>query len=187
MGAFWYTALAPAGNDGSSGGSVQVVLSATSSGSGAWQRYLLTVKNVADGDFNGEALLIDAEDAGQPASRSPKIPNQVPNLNNASSLPLAEVDDARILTGALQNAFPLGGKPLEQEGRVLVATVLRPEQGEDRELEMVRVASEQLADAVELLVGQPQCAVERLFRRDLRQGPECSREARQASARFHLL
>src|SRR5205085_9798998 len=43
--------------------------------------------------------------------------------------PLAEVDDARILTGALQNAFPVGGKPLEQEGRVLVATVLRPEQG----------------------------------------------------------
>src|SRR5205807_962013 len=91
VGAFWYTALAPAGNDGSSGGSVQVVLSATSSGSGAWQRYLLTAKNVADGDFDGEALLIDAEDAGQPASQSPQIPSRVPNLNAAGRLPLAEV------------------------------------------------------------------------------------------------
>ena len=101
--------------------------------------------------------------------------------------PLAEVDDARILTGALQNAFPLGGKPLEQEGRVLVATVLRPEQGEDGQLEVVRVAAEQLPDSVDFLVGQAQYAVERLFRRDLRQGPECSGEARWVPSTFPLL
>jgi hypothetical protein len=51
---------------------------------------------------------------------------------------------------------------------VLVATVLRPQQREDRELEVVRLALEQLADAVELPVGETERAVERLFR-DLRQ------------------
>ena len=51
----------------------------------------------------------------------------------------------------------------EQQRRVLVAAVLRPEQREDGELEVVRLAPEQLADAVELPVGQPERAVERLF------------------------
>jgi hypothetical protein len=58
---------------------------------------------------------------------------------------------------------------------MLVAAVLRPEQREDGELEVVRVAAEQLADVVELLVGQTQRTVERLFRRDLRQGQESTR------------
>jgi hypothetical protein len=44
---------------------------------------------------------------------------------------------------------------------VLVAAVLRPEQGEDRELEVVRRAPEQLANAVELAVREAQRAVER--------------------------
>ena len=70
---------------------------------------------------------------------------------------------------------------------MLVAAVFRPEQRKDGELEVVRVAREQLPDPVELLVGQPQGAVERLFRRDLRQGPECSREARRAPGTFQLL
>jgi hypothetical protein len=46
--------------------------------------------------------------------------------------------------------------------------VLRPEQREDGQLEVVRLALEQLADAVELPVGETERAVERLFR-DLRQ------------------
>jgi hypothetical protein len=37
---------------------------------------------------------------------------------------------------------------------VLVAAVLRPEEGEDRELEVVRVAAEQLPDTVRFPVGQ---------------------------------
>jgi hypothetical protein len=57
---------------------------------------------------------------------------------------------------------------------VLVAAVLRPEQGEDGELEVVRVAAEQLLDSVELPVGEPEGAVERLFR-DGRQMIECNR------------
>jgi hypothetical protein len=78
-------------------------------------------------------------------------------------LPLAEVDDSRVLTGALQDARRLGREALEQERRVLVAAVLRPEEREDRELEVVRLALEQLLDTVEFPVGQAEGAVERLF------------------------
>jgi hypothetical protein len=56
---------------------------------------------------------------------------------------------------------------------VLVAAVLRPEEGEDRELEMVRVAAEQLPDTLGLPVGQTERAVERLGG-DLRQVIECN-------------
>jgi hypothetical protein len=45
---------------------------------------------------------------------------------------------------------------------VLVAAVLGPEQGEDGELEVVRRALEQLADTVELPVGETESPVERL-------------------------
>jgi hypothetical protein len=65
---------------------------------------------------------------------------------------------------------------------VLVAAVLRPEQGEDCELEVVRVAAEQLLDSVELPVGQPEGAVEWLFR-DGRQVIECNRETRRLPTR----
>ena len=51
---------------------------------------------------------------------------------------------------------------------MLVATVLGPEEREDRELEVVRLAPEQLADTVELPVGETERSMERLFR-DLRQ------------------
>jgi hypothetical protein len=46
---------------------------------------------------------------------------------------------------------------------VLVAAVLRPEQREDRELEVVRVALQQQPDTVELPVGETERPVERLF------------------------
>jgi hypothetical protein len=57
---------------------------------------------------------------------------------------------------------------------VLVPAVLRPEQREDRELEVVRVAREQFADTLELAVREAERAMERLFR-DPRQVPESSR------------
>jgi hypothetical protein len=44
---------------------------------------------------------------------------------------------------------------------VLVAAVLRPEQREDRELEIVRGPPEQLSDTVELPVREAEAAVER--------------------------
>jgi hypothetical protein len=54
---------------------------------------------------------------------------------------------------------------------MLVAAVLRPEEREDGELEMVRLTAEQLLNTVELPVGQPEGAMERLFG-DPRQGFE---------------
>jgi len=51
---------------------------------------------------------------------------------------------------------------------VLVAAVLRPEQGEDRELEMVRLAAEQISDTTRFPVGQTESAMKRLGG-DLRQ------------------
>ena len=56
-------------------------------------------------------------------------------------LALAEVDHAGVLAGALEHALARGGKPLQQRCRVLVAAVLGPEQREDGELEVVRVAA----------------------------------------------
>jgi hypothetical protein len=53
---------------------------------------------------------------------------------------------------------------------VLVAAVLGPEQREDGELEVVRPAPEQLADPLELLVGEAELTMQRY--RDARQGNE---------------
>jgi hypothetical protein len=46
---------------------------------------------------------------------------------------------------------------------VLVAAVLGPEQREESELEVVRLALQELRDSVELRVGQAERAMERLF------------------------
>jgi hypothetical protein len=53
--------------------------------------------------------------------------------------------------------------------------MLRPEQREDRELEVVRLAFEQLTDSVVLLVGKTERAMQRLFV-DPRQRPESNGE-----------
>ena len=58
---------------------------------------------------------------------------------------------------------------------MLVAAMLRPEEGEDRELEMVRVAAEQLPDTVRFPVGQTKGAVEGLMGGQLRQVIQCNR------------
>jgi hypothetical protein len=64
---------------------------------------------------------------------------------------------------------------------MLIAAVLRPEQREDRELEVVRFALEQLADTVELAVREAERAMERLFD-DPRQGPESRRPCGRLTA-----
>jgi hypothetical protein len=88
----------------------------------------------------------------------------------------------------LQDAFTRRGKPLQQEGRVLVAAVLRPEEREDSQLEVVRLTLEQLDDARELPVGETEGAVDRKRVQrlidDLGQVRQCSREARRQSTRF---
>jgi len=65
---------------------------------------------------------------------------------------------------------------------VLVAAVLGPEQREDGELEVVRVAAEQLLDTRELPVGETEGTMKRLFR-NLRQERQCS-PARGWAGRF---
>jgi hypothetical protein len=45
---------------------------------------------------------------------------------------VAEVEDARVLSRPLQDALAGGREPLQERRRVLVAAVLRPQQGEDR-------------------------------------------------------
>jgi hypothetical protein len=78
-------------------------------------------------------------------------------------LSVAEVDDARVLARALEDPRRLSREALQEERRVLVAAVLRPEEREDGELEVVGLALEQLLDTVEFPVGQSEGAVERLF------------------------
>ena len=78
--------------------------------------------------------------------------------------PVAEIDDARVLARPLEDALAVARQAAEQERRVLVAAVLRPEEREDRELEVVRLALQQRSDAVELPVREAELTVERLFR-----------------------
>ena len=90
----------------------------------------------------------------------------------------AEVEDAGVLTGALQDAVAARGQPLQERCRVLVAAVLGPEKRKDRELEVVRFAAQELLDSVRLPVGETEGPMERLFR-DLRQVIQCIRGNRR--------
>jgi hypothetical protein len=56
---------------------------------------------------------------------------------------VAEVEHAGILARPLENPLALARQPLQEQRRVLVAAVLRPEERKDRELEVVRVAPKQ--------------------------------------------
>ena len=94
-------------------------------------------------------------------------------------LALAEVDHAGVLARALQDALARRGEPAQEERGVLVAAVLRPEQREDGELEVIRRPAEQLLDAGRLGVGEPEGAVERLLGDRARQENESSRGARR--------
>jgi hypothetical protein len=78
--------------------------------------------------------------------------------------PVADVDHAGVFAGSLQDTVARGGQPLEERRRMLVATVLGPKQREDRELEVIRLPAEQVADPVKLAVCQPKGAMKRLFR-----------------------
>ena len=91
--------------------------------------------------------------------------------------PVAEVEDSRILARPLEDALAPRRQALEERGRVLVAAVLRPEEGEDRELEMVRVAAEQLPDTVRFPVRQTEGAVEGLMGGQLRQVIQSNQES----------
>src|SRR5262252_7169625 len=81
--AFWYVVGPQRGNGEAPGAGVQVVLSATAVGTGTWVRYLVTVKNLADGNFVGDVLLIDQDQDSENATsgtpltalaRNPQLP-----------------------------------------------------------------------------------------------------------------
>ena len=84
--------------------------------------------------------------------------------------PVAEVEDAGVLARPLQHARPGRRQPLQEQRRVLVAAVLRPQEREHCELEVVRVAREQRADSLVLPVGEAECAMERRIRRACSEG-----------------
>jgi hypothetical protein len=90
--------------------------------------------------------------------------------------PVADVEDSRVLAGSLQDALAGRRQPLEERRRVLVAAVLRPEEGENRELEMVRIAAEELPDTLRFPVGQTEDSVQGLLGGQLRQVIQCNRE-----------
>ena len=94
---------------------------------------------------------------------------------NATATPSPRSTTPAFSPGPWRTRGPAGREAPQQPGRVLVAAVLRPEQREDGELEVVRVAPEQLLDSVELPVGQSEGAMERLFR-DCRQVVHSNRE-----------
>jgi hypothetical protein len=62
-------------------------------------------------------------------------------------LSVPEIDDAGVLARPLQDPPPARGQPPQEQRRVLVGAVLGPEEREDGELEVVRLALEQAADA----------------------------------------
>ena len=65
---------------------------------------------------------------------------------------------------------------------MLVAAVLRPEEREDGQLEVVRVAAEQVDDTGELPVREAEGTMDGLFG-DLGQVIQCSREGRRQPSR----
>ena len=82
--------------------------------------------------------------------------------------PVAEVEHAGVLARPLQHARTTARQPLQEQRRVLVAAVLRPEQREDRQLEVVRLTLHQFLDTRVLPVREAELAVEWLFRDRLR-------------------
>jgi propanediol utilization protein len=100
--------------------------------------------------------------------------------------PVAEIEDSRVLAGPPEHSLAGRGQTLQERGRMLVAAVLGPEEREDRELEVVRVAAEQLPDTVRFPVRQTKGAVEGLMGGQLRQviqcNPGCGGISREAAA-----
>src|SRR5207249_1152354 len=110
----------------------------------------------------------DPADAGRGALKRLHRRRMVVALDlEGDRLAVAQVEDAGVLARALEHARPVAREAAEHEGRVLVRAMLGPEEREHRELEVVRVAPQQLADTVELPVREAERTVERF--RDLAQ------------------
>ena len=93
-----------------------------------------------------------------------------------------DVDRAGVLPGSHHDPRALGGEPSQELLRVLVGAVLRPEQREHRELDLVRFAAHQLDDPLVLGVGQPQRPVRSLAGRRHRAHPTHTRRGRRSAS-----
>jgi hypothetical protein len=78
--------------------------------------------------------------------------------------PVPEVEHARVLPRSLEHALALRREAREEARGMLVAAVLRPQEREDGDLEVVRLTRKQSLDATELPVREAEGAMERLFR-----------------------
>jgi len=77
---------------------------------------------------------------------------------------VAEVEHAGVLARPLEHTRPVARQAPQEKGGVLVAAVLRPQEGEHGELEVVGLAPEQRDDTSELPVREAELTMERLFR-----------------------
>ncbi len=90
-GAAWYATHAPAGAAAPAQG-LEVAVGASAEGSGTWVPYVITVKNLADGTFDGQVLLLErAPSSPAPSSAAPIPVNRVPSAPGA---PAATVETA---------------------------------------------------------------------------------------------
>ena len=98
--------------------------------------------------------------------------------------PVPDRDHAGVLARSGDDALARRRQRREQRLRALVRAVLAPHDAEHRELEVVRVAAaEPVADGVELLVGQPSRAMERLHGPSARRSARSSRRPRRRALR----
>lgn len=137
----WYLVIAPSRTDGAAPDATpQVALSATATGTGTWVRYLVTVKNLADGDFDGDVLLIDQpQDRDQQAAAGPAVSafggtKQIPTAPTVAgesayrvhlSVPSRKSVTVAILAPAFFTAVEavMGNRQLDFEGVTLGATI----------------------------------------------------------------
>jgi hypothetical protein len=111
---------------------------------------------------HGEDVAQDAADAGGRALERLDRRRVVVALDlQRHGEAVADVDHAGVLARPLQHALPGRRERRQQGAGVLVRAVLAPEQREHGQLEVVRLPLEQLADALELRVRQPERAVQR--------------------------
>src|SRR5439155_9232906 len=80
--------------------------------------------------------------------------------------PIADRHDPCVLARAGDDALARGRKGPQQRAAALVRAVLAPHDAEHRELELVRVAAESLADRLELVVRESERPMQRRRRRD---------------------
>ena len=128
----WYLATASSRGGGVAPQTMpEVALTATATGGGTWVRYLVTVKNLADGDFDGDVLLID-EAQGDQAAGGTSVPalgrtTQIPSAPTVAgqsayqvhlAVPSRKSLTVAILAPGFFNAVEavMGGKQLDVEG-----------------------------------------------------------------------